>query len=168
MSTHIASLVLDELRVDEALWLTGDDARRAEWRLLCNDVIEEGRFGWEAPSARLKRGIVSVAMAELRIEVMVDGKLTLTERVGMPALQPLVDEYINTCREMTKVGVSAPRMEALDIAKRISHDEAGEVVQHALTTLRPDHGTARRLFSLFVTLLHDTTKLNARPHTLHY
>jgi uncharacterized protein (UPF0262 family) len=64
---------------------------------------------------------------------------------------------------MAKLGVSAnsPRLEALDIAKRITHDEAGETVLTLLGALKPDHGTARRFFTLLVTLLYDTTRLGS-------
>jgi uncharacterized protein (UPF0262 family) len=92
------------------------------------------------------------------------------EELPYPQVRPVVDEYINTCVEMNKLGVGShsPRLEALDIAKRLTHDEAGELIVTLCRRVRPDHATARRLFTLFVTLLHDTTKLVARPHAFHY
>ena len=70
--------------------------------------------------------------------------------------------------EMSKlsVGGNSPRLEALDIAKRITHDEAGEAIASAMRGL-PDHATARRLFTLLVTLYHDTTRLAAPAHKGH-
>ena len=72
-------------------------------------------------------------------------------------------EYLETIVEMSKLVTSpnSPRLEALDIAKRITHDEAGETVVALLGPLAPDHATARRFFTLLVTLLHDTTRLGA-------
>ena len=61
------------------------------------------------------------------------------------------------------MSTNSPRLEALDIAKRITHDEAGEAVAGLLGELKPDHATARRFFTLLVTLLHDTTRL-VGPH----
>jgi len=76
-------------------------------------------------------------------------------------LRPLMAEYMETIVEMSKLVTSpnSPRLEALDIAKRITHDEAGETVVSLLGPLAPDHATARRFFTLLVTLLHDTTRL---------
>ena len=75
--------------------------------------------------------------------------------------QSIMAEYMETIGEMAKLGVSqnSPRLEALDIAKRITHDEAGETVVSLLGALKPDHATARRFFTLLVTLLYDTTRL---------
>ena len=68
---------------------------------------------------------------------------------------------METIVEMGKLVASpnSPRLEALDIAKRITHDEAGEAVLGLLGPLAPDHATARRFFTLLVTLLYDTTRL---------
>jgi uncharacterized protein (UPF0262 family) len=73
---------------------------------------------------------------------------------------------MQVCVEMGKLGEGAasPKLEALDIAKRLVHDEAGETMRALLRTVRPDHATARRLFTLIVTLLYDTTRLAAPPH----
>ena len=60
---------------------------------------------------------------------------------------------------MVSLGDNSPRLEALDIAKRIIHDEAAETLQARCRLLRPSHPTARRLFTLLVTLRHDTANL---------
>jgi len=184
MPVKAAADLISELRIDEATWAAGSEARQVEWRLLCADVIEEGRLGWEPPSEGARdvpidakrRGRVRLGPGDVRLELLDhsagwDDDAAVSDAVRLQTLVPLVDEYLNVCRDMTKMGLAqgthSPRLEALDIAKRITHDEAAELIQTSLTTLRPDHGTARRLFSLFVTLLRDTTKLSARPHTVH-
>jgi len=174
-----AADLISELRIDQATWAAGSEARQIEWRLLCADVLEEGRLGW-VPSSEVGagkgRGRVRLGPGDVRVELLSAAadwaaEALVSDAVRLQALVPLVDEYLNVCRDMTKMGLAqgthSPRLEALDIAKRITHDEAAELIQTSFTTLRPDHGTARRLFSLFVTLLRDTTKLHARPHTMH-
>jgi uncharacterized protein (UPF0262 family) len=152
---------LSELRIDETTWSAGSSARRHEWRLAIAELVQEGRFdGPEgAHLAELTLGPRHATLA-LRSDEALLLELPLSE------LRPLMDEYMQTCIEMGKLGVGAnsPRLEALDIAKRLTHDEAGEVVRAALAPFQPDLGTARRLFTLLVTLYYDTTKLAAPPH----
>ena len=150
---------LTELLIDDATWSAGTTVRRHEWRLAINEILQEGRFVLPDGEAR-----ATVTLAPTRVVVEVrgaDGHVTARLELPLSALRPLMAEYMETIGEMAKLGVSAnsPRLEALDIAKRITHDEAGETVVSLLGALKPDHGTARRFFTLLVTLLYDTTRL---------
>lgn len=157
---------LTELLIDDATWSAGSTARRHEWRLAIDEILAEGRFErlqWTA------RALITVAPAAVLFDLHSEqGHLLSRHRLSLAQLRPLVDEYLETIIEMSKLGVSenSPRLEALDIAKRITHDEAGEMVVSLLPELGPDHATARRLFTLLVTLLHDTTRL-VGPHPPH-
>jgi hypothetical protein len=163
----------DELRLDDATWGRGSAPRRLEWRLCLDELLLEGRFDWCAPDEPLvppRTGLIVVGQEAVRIELKwpMGGPLPLGE-LAAKELHPLASEYMQICRDMSRLGVgsASPRLEALDIAKRITHDEAGEVIVRQLQLLKPDHGTARRLFTLLVTLLFDTTVLAAPPHALH-
>jgi uncharacterized protein (UPF0262 family) len=160
----MAAATLEQILIDEHTWSSGSPERKHEWRLAINEVLEEGVFAAELPAPA--RAQVSLQPGRVRVEVVCDGAEVAVHELREKELKPLVDEYINTCREMTKLGTgsNSPRLEALDIAKRITHDEAGELIAGALPSLRPDHATGRRLFTLLITLLHDTTKLAAPPH----
>jgi uncharacterized protein (UPF0262 family) len=154
---------LTELLIDDATWSAGSTARRHEWRLAINEILTEGRFQLPdgLPSGR---AIVTVAPTRVVFEVRADdGRLISQHELPLEALRPLMNEYMETIVEMSKLVAStnSPRLEALDIAKRITHDEAGETVVTLLGALKPDHATARRFFTLLVTLLHDTTRLGA-------
>jgi uncharacterized protein (UPF0262 family) len=158
---------LTELLIDDATWSAGTTARRHEWRLAINEILQEGRFtlpdGLDAG-----RAIVTVAPTKVLFDVRSDdGRLMSHHELPLEALRPLMAEYLETIVEMSKLVTSpnSPRLEALDIAKRITHDEAGETVVSLLGSLKPDHATARRFFTLLVTLLHDTTRL-VGPHPL--
>src|SRR5262249_1595934 len=92
-----------------------------------------------------------------------DGRLVSHHELPFEALRPHMSEYLETIIEMSKLVTSpnSPRLEALDIAKRITHDEAGETGVALLGPLKPDPSTARRFFTRLRTLLHDTTRLTA-------
>ncbi len=156
---------LTELLIDDATWSAGSTTRRHEWRLAINEILHEGRF--QLPDGMEDaRGIVTVAPTRVLFDVRGDdGRLLSHHELPLDQLRPLIAEYLETIVEMSKLVASAnsPRLEALDIAKRITHDEAGETVVALLDGLKPDHATARRFFTLLVTLLHDTTRL----HTAH-
>ncbi len=164
---------LEELRIDEATWEGGSPERRHEWRLAIQEIVQEGVFepargvGDGPFRAQVQLGSGTIAI-DLRTH---DLKPVTASEIPLARLEPLVDEYVRTIVEMSKLGVStnSPRLEALDIAKRLTHDEAGELIIASLGLLRPDHATARRLFTLLVTLLHDTTRLAAAiPHPVRY
>jgi len=154
---------LSELLIDDATWSAGSTVRRHEWRLAIDEILQEGRFGLP-DGVEGARATVTLAPTRVLFDVRAaDGHLVAQKELPLSVLRPLMAEYMETIVEMSKLVASAnsPRLEALDIAKRITHDEAGETVVSLLGELRPDHGTARRFFTLLVTLLHDTTRLAA-------
>jgi uncharacterized protein (UPF0262 family) len=157
----MGAATLTGLRIDEATWSAGSAVRKHEWRAAIAEVVQEGRF--EAATDGARDALLTVAGNRARLDCA-------GEVIELPIfeLKPLMDEYMQICAEMSKLGVGAnsPRLEALDIAKRITHDEAGEALRAAMRSLRPDHATARRLFTLLVTLYHDTTRLSAAAHIL--
>lgn len=172
----MASARLSELRIDENTWNAGSTVRRQEWRLCIQELLSEGNFELagsldsNGPDGALK-GRITLASTELRVDFENEqGQPVASHALEVAELEPLIDAYMQTCLEMTKLGLglSSPRLEALDIAKRITHDEAGELIVSRFTILRVDHATARRLFTLVVTLFHDTSRLAAPPHTIHY
>ena len=165
----MAETTLSELRIDEATWSGGSSARKNEWRVAIAEVVQEGRFESDSLSGA-HPALLSVA-AECVLEIRdAAGDAVLRHKLPLGELKPLMDEYMQICAEMSKLGVgpNSPRLEALDIAKRITHDEAGDLLRSALRPFRPDHGTARRLFTLLVTLFYDTTQLAAPPHPLRW
>jgi uncharacterized protein (UPF0262 family) len=171
------SATLEDLRIDEATWNGGSPERKHEWRLAIHEILEEGSFEIDPPApGPLMPGpfhaLVGIKARQVILEVRTAGGQPVAEHsLPLDRIEPLMNEYIATIVEMSKLGVStnSPRLEALDIAKRLTHDEAGELIVTELATLRPDHATARRLFTLLVTILHDTTKLAAAmPHPARY
>ena len=160
---------LSEIRLDETTWSSGSPVRKSEWRAAIAEVVSEGRF--ESARDGQYLALLTILGNRVRIEVS-DGQNQPIATHDLPIryLKPLMDEYMQICSEMSKLGVgsNSPRLEALDIAKRITHDEAGEALETAMRDWKPDHGTARRLFTLLVTLFYDTTKLAAPAHKQHW
>jgi uncharacterized protein (UPF0262 family) len=158
---------LSELRIDEATWVAGSRERRHEWHLAIAEIVQEGRF--TLPSlVRQAKARLTLTTARARLDVSdTAGEPISRHELLLERLRPLMAEYMETIVEMSKlaVGSNSPRLEALDIAKRLTHDEAGDTVVAMLGELRPDHATARRIFTLLVTLLYDTTRLIG-PHPL--
>jgi uncharacterized protein (UPF0262 family) len=166
---------LAELRIAEDTWSRGTAARKSEWRLAVSEVVQEGVF--EVPAgagAGAFTALIEVDDAAARLRVSLGGGGggggggEVVEELPLATLKPLADEYMQVCVEMGRLGEGAnsPKLEALDVAKRLVHDEAGDTVRSLLRTARPDHATARRLFTLLVTLLYDTTKLAAPTHAV--
>jgi uncharacterized protein (UPF0262 family) len=163
----MAAATLSELRIDETTWAAGSIARRHEWRVAISEVVIEGRFEAPADETGALRGMLRLdGDRDVTLEVHGADGLVDVRRLPVDELRPLMDEYMQICEQMGKggVGANSPKLEALDIAKRLTHDEAGEALRAALPVVQPDHSTARRLFTLLVTLLYDTTRLAAPPH----
>lgn len=158
---------LVELLIDDATWASGTKARRQEWRLAVDEVLNEGVF--EFPRGGPHRALLTVLPTQVLLDVHApDGRAVAQIHMPVDELRPRMAEYMDVVQEMSKLGVgsNSPRLEALDIAKRLVHDEAGDLVEELCRPLAPDHATARRLFTLLVTLFYDTTTLAASFHPL--
>ncbi len=153
---------LADIRIDDATWEAATPERRHEWRQALTELLEEHRIEAAEPLKLL----VSVAGGNVVLDAhTLDGKPWTRIELPFQSLSPHFQEYFDICRDMGKLGEGSqsPRLEALDIAKRIAHDEAAETLQRLCSPLRPDHATCRRLFTLLVTLHFDTTRL-LLPH----
>jgi uncharacterized protein (UPF0262 family) len=155
---------LDEILIDDATWDGASRERRHEWRLALDELLEEHRFDEPLDGGAPLRMLVTVDEGRtVSLDVRrTDGHALARIDLPVDAIGAQLQEYVDICREMGKAGQSevSPRLEALDIAKRLTHDEAAETLQALCRPLRPDHATCRRLFTLLVTLHYDTTRLH--------
>ncbi len=162
-SKSIGQDVLVELRLDEQTWSRGTPIRRSEWSLCIDEVVSEGEFGSDAKKGQ--SALLTMLPTAVEVTLTVggggSGDAATVHRIPVQTLRPLMTEYMSTIQQMARMphGQNSPQLEALDIAKRITHDEAGEIVASLLPSLKPSHGTARRIFTLLVTIFHDTTRL---------
>ena len=157
--------VLTDVLVDDVTWRCATRARRAEWLLAISELVEEAVLQ-TADDVETLRAQIVVESAEISV-FFVDrrgadvGRLTVTRLT----IAPVFREYMKILRTLSQGDLAevSPHYEALDIARRLVHDDAAELLQRHSEAVQPDRSTARRLFTLLVLLTHDTTKLQAVP-----
>lgn len=155
---------LADVLIDDITWRCATRARRAEWLQAITDLVDEAKL--LAPTALPLRVYVTVEAHGIAAAFH-DPRGTQVGRLVVPrvAIAPLFREYMQTLHSIagSASAVNSPQLEALDIARRLTHDDAAQLLIRHCETVRPDHATARRLFTLLVLLTHDTTKLQSAP-----
>lgn len=133
------------------------EARLAELKALKNGLEEYAR-GLEGLEARALTIRAELGAIELKLRDAAGESLA---EIAIPpeALGELLDEYLGIVRKLSREDVhgSAFEIEALDMAKKVVHDRAGRMLRRALREFGLDLEAARRLFSIFVSLIVDTT-----------
>lgn len=142
-------------------------ARLLELKTLKNGLEEYAR-SLEGPEGRTLK--IQAEPDALGLELR-DAGDDLLASVAIPpdALGELLDEYLGIVRKLSRedVHASAFEVEALDMAKKVVHDRAGRMLRRALREFGLDLEAARRVFSVFVSLLVDTTRIagvHGHPH----
>ena len=135
------------------------------------DAAEERRIEWEANIREflaLEKGPILEQASELHIEVTEqqyrfelkdeNGNTILSKTMPQEVLAQHVVEYVDVVRQLAQAqGLN--QLEALDMAKKVTHDRAGRTLRRALSDFSIDHITARGLFTLLFSLRIDTTRL---------
>ncbi len=155
------------VKVHEGLWAPAPTSRKEEWRVLCSELASHTGLLPDREATE-----VVVACDAEHVEVRVLGTRD-TEfgpapdehvmRAPRQALDPVASEYLDVIRRLDDDGISSARAEALDMAKKVVHDDAARRLAALMPELGQDHEVRRRFFSLFVALAHDTTRLG-RAH----
>lgn len=145
------------IRIQEALWKTATDARKHEWRVLADNLLDDRDLATGMQDASM---VVGADRDGFFVEVTPTGGETLSVRFGDSPLGALVGEYLHVVRAMMGDDVHATRLEALDMAKRVVHDKAADALARAMPWMSDAREPFRRLFSLMVALVEDTTKLS--------
>lgn len=137
------------------------EARRAEWNLAIAELLRRHVFDFpgvaDAWRLRLERSEQALHV-EARAE---SGDVLLRAAVSRDVLTQQVKEYVDVVRRMARDDGSLhpAQLEALDMGKKVIHDDAARALARALPELGADHETYRRLFTLVLSLRVDTTKL---------
>lgn len=123
---------------------------------------------WAALSADLARGLDELGLDVVWTVGLVDEAIVVTATDGQRAtvarteLAPVFDEYLDVVTQLGSGGEDAySRADALDMAKKATHDRGGRIVKRALRGFGGDLEIARRVFSLALALCHDTSALRA-------
>jgi uncharacterized protein (UPF0262 family) len=154
----VTPVSLDAIRLDPTLWQGAPETRRAEWRLAIHELLEECSLT-VPPGASVLH--VTVVPGETRLVLAASPERAHGLTLALPhaALTPHLNGYVDVCRQMADEGAASARLEALDMAKKLAHDDAAKALADLLEPLSPDHVTCRRLFTLLLTVHVDTTKL---------
>ena len=156
---------LTDVLIDDVTWRCATRPRRAEWQLAISELVEEAVVE-TADDVHTLRAQVLVESAAISV-VFVDRRGAEIGRLAVTRLTiaPVFREYMKILRTLSQGDLAevSPHFEALDIARRLVHDDAAELLQRHSDSVQLDRRTARRLFTLLVLLTHDTTKLQAVP-----
>jgi uncharacterized protein (UPF0262 family) len=162
------TLQLTEVYIDDVTWGCATRARRAEWQQTMTELVADSRCEQvlspgEAPAQAL-RAYVTVEPTALRVAFHDErgderGLIELSRGV----IAPVFREYFSLLTAISSLGIGAysPQVEALDIARKLMHNDAADLIIRHATRIVPDHRTARHLFTLFLLVTHDTTKLQS-------
>ena len=153
---------LAEVLIDDATWEALGPERRGDLAVDVEALIAESRF--DVGAHGLLRLLVTFDRERLVVGLsQLDGHIVVQTLVPLASLEPVMREYLACCRRLAAgpPGRDADDLEALDIGKRLIHDEGADRLARLCGLLHPDHQTARKLFSIVVALRHDAPNLRA-------
>jgi uncharacterized protein (UPF0262 family) len=146
---------LDAVVIDERTLHRGSEAQLVDWEASIRELLSKAKSSIEGAA------ILHVSATEqyFVLDFQTDegdelGAITIAHEL----LSQHITEYIDIVRQIADTnGVN--QMEALDMAKKVTHDRAGRVLKRELRDFGFDLETSRRLFTLLLSLRVDTTRL---------
>ena len=146
---------LSSVSIDERTSRRGSEAQHTEWEANIRELLSDAQSGPEELTA------LHVTVTEQRFELdfrTADGHELGSVDIPHELLSAHITEYVDIVRQIANAdGVN--QMEALDMAKKVTHDRAGRVLKRELRQLGYDLQACRRLFTLLLSLRVDTTRL---------
>lgn len=147
-----------EVQIDPVVLSSCDETRRREWQAIAAEILKDGRFELAVgPHVLWVTSNEQATTFELRPEV---GESIHVE-VLRESVARFIGEYIDIVRRMAAEDLArhSVELEALDMAKKVTHDMAARTIERLCRPLGVDHDTARRLFTLLLAIRVDTTKI---------
>ncbi len=153
--------------LDEARWAEVSEGRQQEWRLAIRELLDDHLFRLDQ-SPLVMRVSWDDKAVRLRWEALEEG-VVADLSIDRTQLDPWMRDYVDICQKLSALDAkqtSLAELTALDQSKRDAHDLAAREIATALDAVGPTLDTTRRIFTLLVVLLVDTTRLAAlqRPH----
>jgi uncharacterized protein (UPF0262 family) len=158
-------VALTDVLIDDVTWRCATRARRHEWTLAISELVEEGVLYTQTDFGSLRGYVLVEATAITVMFANPRGSEVGRLQVTRLTIAPVFREYMKILKniDQSQLAEVSPHFEALDIARRLVHDDAAELLQRHADSVALDRSTARRLFTLLVLLTHDTTKMQAVP-----
>ena len=146
---------LNAVTIDERTLQRGSEAQQIEWDANIRELLSNAGSSVEGLAT------VHVSLTEQRfvLDFRDDGEHLLGS-IAIPheLLSEHITEYIDIVRQIADAdGVN--QMEALDMAKKVTHDRGGRVLKRELRDFGFNLEMSRRLFTLLLSLRVDTTRL---------
>ncbi len=156
---------LADLRLDERTWAEASELRRQEWRSALADLMVDGEFTSTFAGTWV---LATPTPTHVRIEALDrEGYVVASVEIEHAWLAEAVREYVAIIRRMDENAQHRDLawFEAVDMAKKVVHDRAAEILARQVPTLSTDRATLRAVFTVYFSLLVDTTTLHhARGH----
>jgi uncharacterized protein (UPF0262 family) len=145
----------DAVLIDDRTLSRGSDAQRTEWNANIGELLAKVKDAVDY-DATLN---ISVTEQHFVLEAKgPGGDVFESKTIPHEVLSEHINEYVDIVRQIGNAeGVN--QMEALDMAKKVTHDRAGRILRQALRDFGFDHESSRKLFTLLLSLRVDTTKL---------
>lgn len=148
-------MALNAVLIDERTLQRGSEAQHTEWDAIVRELLSRAKSNIEEPASLQ----VSVTEQGFVMNFQTDEKRVLgTIVISHQLLSEHITEYIDIVRQIADAD-GLNQMEALDMAKKVTHDRAGRVLKRELRDFGVDLETARRLFTLLLSLRVDTTRI---------
>ena len=141
--------------IGERTLARGSEAQRVEWDANVRELLSKAGSQAEDVATLHVSMTEQQFLLDFRDE---DDSELVTIIIPHELLSEHITEYIDIVRQIADAdGVN--QMEALDMAKKVTHDRAGRVLKRELRDVGFDLETSRRLFTLLLSLRVDTTRL---------
>jgi len=146
----------DAVVIDERTLSRGSEAQQIEWNANIRELLAKAKDVVDYDAT------LHISMTEQHFVLEAKasgGDVLYSETIPHETLSEHITEYVDIVRQMASAeGVN--HMEALDMAKKVTHDRAGRVLRRELRDFGFDHEGTRKLFTLLLSLRVDTTKLS--------
>lgn len=152
--------MLKKVEVDERTWSEAGEARRLEWANIIREMTTPGEMVLREDAEHL---VLTLTQQGTCLELdPAEGEALAKVMIPHDLLRDLITEYIDIVREIAKASArgNIKRLEALDMAKKATHDRAGTKLERKLRSFEIDHPSCRRLFTLLLALKVDTTRIH--------
>lgn len=155
---------LRDFRIDEDSWAEATELRRVEWRTAIDDLLAAVL----SPRFTDRYALLTAESSAMRLDFLDDGgDVQDTVTIPFAVLEPHVKEYLAIIRRLDEGAGHRETswVEAVDMAKKVVHDSAGRALAATLPDFSDDLEAHRRLFTMLLSLMVDTTHLvHARGH----
>jgi len=139
--------------IDDDLAKSASSQRKRDWSVLVGE-LEIAEAVWSTRSASTI--VFGSDDAGVRLRFVSDGGVDIVT-IARADIESELAEYLAVISRLEEEDIPMPRLEALDMAKRVVHDKAAKKLGELLPDLSPSLETRRRVWSLLVAVLIDTT-----------